>query len=168
MMFSYKETDISTDLLSNTAQALTSYVEALQDASNTADPLPFLEEALTLFQKCLEYQEIQYREFEEQSAAAAALVAAEIDSDASVVSLTTETTMDIDSPGTSSPIQIWWSAKPSKDQLQRPSLELWYLLFSADPRLNSYPFHRPRPSLEYPFLAIRSRGRALVGALHPL
>jgi hypothetical protein len=77
------------NLLSNTAQALTSFVEALQDASNVTDPLPFLEEALDLFQKCLEHQELQHQEFEEQSAAAAAMGAQEADTDDGGVSLTT-------------------------------------------------------------------------------
>jgi hypothetical protein len=85
------------NLLSNTAQALTSFVEALQDASNVTDPLPFLEEALDLFQKCLEHQELQHQEFEEQSAAAAAMGAQEADTDDGGVSLTTGSTMDFDS-----------------------------------------------------------------------
>jgi hypothetical protein len=99
-MFSYRQTIICANLLSNTAQALTSYVEALQDASNATDPLPFLEEALELFQKCLEYQEFQHQEFREQSAAAARLVEQETDTDDGGVSLTTSSTMDVDSePG---------------------------------------------------------------------
>jgi hypothetical protein len=96
-MFSNRQTITCANLLSNTAQALTSYVEALQDASNATDPLPFLEEALELFQKCLEYQELQYREFREQAKAAAAQ---EPDTDDGGVSLTTGSTMDVDSePG---------------------------------------------------------------------
>lgn len=93
-MFSQRQTIICANLLSNTAQALTSYVEALQDASNPTDPSPFLEEALELFQKCLEYQELQHQEFQEQAAAAAAQ---ETDTDDGGVSLTTGSTMDIDS-----------------------------------------------------------------------
>jgi hypothetical protein len=97
-MFSNRQTITCANLLSNTAQALTSYVEALQDASNTTDPLPFLEEALELFQKCLEYQELQHREFRKQAAAAAAVQETDIDDGG--VSLTTGSTMDVDSePG---------------------------------------------------------------------
>jgi hypothetical protein len=96
-MFSNRQTITCANLLSNTAQALTSYVEALQDASNATDPLPFLEEALELFQKCLEYQELQHREFREQAKAAAAQ---ETDTDDGGVSLTTGSTMNVDSePG---------------------------------------------------------------------
>jgi uncharacterized membrane protein YccC len=96
-MFSNRQTITCANLLSNTAQALTSYVEALQDASNETDPLPFLEEALEHFQECLEYQERQHREFREQAAAAAVQ---EIDTDDGGVSLTTGSTMDVDSgPG---------------------------------------------------------------------
>ncbi|KAE9379636.1 hypothetical protein N431DRAFT_434565 [Stipitochalara longipes BDJ] len=99
--YALKLNEQNADVLFNTAQALTSYVEALQDASNVTDPLPFLEEALELFQKCLEYQELQHREFEEQSAAAFA--AQETDTDDGGVSLTAGSTMDVDSePATSS------------------------------------------------------------------
>jgi uncharacterized membrane protein YccC len=99
-MFSNRQTITCANLLSNTAQALTSYVEALQDASNETDPLPFLEEALELFQKCLEHQERQHREFREQAAAAAAAAVQETDTDDGGVSLTTGSTMDVDSgPG---------------------------------------------------------------------
>jgi len=97
-MFSERETVTCANLISNTAQALTSYVEALQDASNATDPLPFLEESLELFQKCLDYQELQHREFQEQSAAAFA--AQETDMDDGGVSLTAGSSMDVDSgPG---------------------------------------------------------------------
>ena len=96
-MFSKSQSVICANLLSNTAQALTSFVEALQEDSNATDPLPFLEEALDLFQKCLEYQELQHQEFEEQSAAAAAMGAQEAGTDDGGVSLTTDSTMDFDS-----------------------------------------------------------------------
>jgi hypothetical protein len=96
-MFSKRQSVTCANLLSNTAQALTSFVEALQDASNATDPLPFLEEALDLFQKCLEHQELQHQEFEEQSAAAAAMGPQEVDMDDGGVSLTTGSTMDFDS-----------------------------------------------------------------------
>ncbi|PMD13400.1 hypothetical protein NA56DRAFT_712151 [Hyaloscypha hepaticicola] len=92
------------DVLFNTAQALTSFVEALQDASNATDPLPFLEEALDLFQKCLEHQELQHQEFEEQSAAAAAMGPQEIDMDDGGVSLTNDSTMDFES-------EVGWNMK---------------------------------------------------------
>jgi hypothetical protein len=98
-MFSKRHSVTCANFLSNTAQALTSFVEALQDASNTTDPLPLLEEALDFFQKCLEYQELQHQEFEEQSAAAAAMGAQEADTDDGGVSLTTGSTMDFDSEG---------------------------------------------------------------------
>ncbi|KAH8747710.1 hypothetical protein BGZ57DRAFT_916578 [Hyaloscypha finlandica] len=94
--YALKLNEQNADVLFNTAQALTSYVEALQDASNETDPLPFLEEALELFQECLEYQERQHREFREQAAAAAAAVQ-ETDTDDGGVSLTTGSTMDVDS-----------------------------------------------------------------------
>jgi len=97
-MFSERQTVTCANLLSNTAQALTSYVEALQDASSTTDPLPLLEEALELFQKCLDHQELQHREYEEQSAAAFA--AQETDTDDGGVSLRGDSGMDVDSePG---------------------------------------------------------------------
>jgi hypothetical protein len=96
-MFSERQSVTCANLLSNTAQALTSFVEALQDASNATDPLPFLEEALDLFQKCLEHQELQHQEFEEQSAAVAAMGAQEVDMDDGGVSLTTGSTMDFES-----------------------------------------------------------------------
>jgi tetratricopeptide (TPR) repeat protein len=57
-----------TDILSNTAQVLTSLVEALteEDRSNTSsqqdDGLRLLEEAIELFQRCLTLQEFQYAE----------------------------------------------------------------------------------------------------------
>jgi hypothetical protein len=87
-MFSNRETVTCVNLLSNTGQALTSLVEAIQDVSNPTDPLPFLEEALNLFEKCLEYQELQHQEFVEQSAAAEAMGAQEVDTDDGGVSLT--------------------------------------------------------------------------------
>ncbi len=96
-MFSKRQSTTCANLLSNTAQALTSFVEALQDASNATDPLPFLEEALDLFQKCLEHQELQHQEFQEQSAAAAAMDPQEVDMDDVGVSLTTGSTMDTES-----------------------------------------------------------------------
>jgi len=96
-MSSKRQSVTCANLLSNTAQALTSFVEALQDASNATDPLPFLEEALDLFQKCLEHQELQHQEFEEQSAAVAAMGPQEVDMDDGGVSLTTGSTMDFDS-----------------------------------------------------------------------
>jgi hypothetical protein len=95
----------SANLLSNTAQALTSYVEALQDSS-TIDPLQHLDEALQLFQKCLKHQERQHREFEEQSAAADALAAQEIDTVDGGVSLNTGSAMDVDEPGMSFSIPL--------------------------------------------------------------
>jgi hypothetical protein len=87
-----------TDLLSNTAQALTSYVEALQesDAGGAIDPLPLLEESLELFQQCLSHQEAQHREFQEQVAAAAALETQDHDPEDGGVSLTPTSSMDID------------------------------------------------------------------------
>ena len=96
-MFSKRQSVTCANLLSNTAQALTSFVEALQDASSATDPLPLLEEALDLFQKCLEHQELQHQEFEEQSAAAAAMGAQEADTDDGGVSLTTGSKMDFES-----------------------------------------------------------------------
>ncbi|KAN0114489.1 hypothetical protein V8E51_004033 [Hyaloscypha variabilis] len=93
--YALKLNEQNADVLFNTAQALTSYVEALQDASNATDPLPFLEESLELFQKCLDYQELQHREFQEQSAAAFA--AQETDMDDGGVSLTAGSSMDVDS-----------------------------------------------------------------------
>ena len=51
------------DVLFNTAQILTSLVEALtDDRTNIHDPLPFLEEALELFQRCLTLQEFNFTE----------------------------------------------------------------------------------------------------------
>jgi hypothetical protein len=105
-MFSNRQTITCANLLSNTAQALTSYVEALQDASNATDPLPFLEEALELFQKCLEYQELQHREFREQASAAAVQ---ETDTDDGGVSLTTGSTMNVDSEPGMYIVLIWVS-----------------------------------------------------------
>jgi hypothetical protein len=47
--------------ISNTAQILTSLAEAINE-SNNGDPLPLLEEALQLFQRCLTLQEHQQTE----------------------------------------------------------------------------------------------------------
>lgn len=61
-----------TDILSNTAQVLTSLVEALTDAKDNSvsqdDQLRLLEEALELFQRCLTIQEFQYAEFQAREA----------------------------------------------------------------------------------------------------
>lgn len=52
-----------TNILSNTAQVLTSLAQAFDDTqNNTVDPLPLLEEALELFQRCLALQEYHHTE----------------------------------------------------------------------------------------------------------
>lgn len=48
------------NLLSNTAQVLTSLAQAID---NTNDPLPLLEEAIELFQRCLTLQEYYHTEY---------------------------------------------------------------------------------------------------------
>ncbi|KAH8595952.1 hypothetical protein B0O99DRAFT_686466 [Bisporella sp. PMI_857] len=59
------------DVLFNTAQVLTSLVETLtEDRTNIHDPLPLLEEALELFQRCLTLQEFNYTESLAQQEAA--------------------------------------------------------------------------------------------------
>ncbi|KAG0646803.1 hypothetical protein D0Z07_6460 [Hyphodiscus hymeniophilus] len=51
------------DVLFNTAQVLTSIVEAISDSRGISiDPLPLLEESLELFQRCLTLQEFQHTE----------------------------------------------------------------------------------------------------------
>jgi hypothetical protein len=157
-MFSHRQTVICANLLSNTAQALTSYVEALQDASNATDPLPFLEEALELFQKCLEYQEFQHQEFREQSAAAARLAEQETDTDDGGVSLTTGSTMDVDSePGMHIPLSFdcLLSAGIFKPILFRclPSLDA----FKTDSRLYRNSFGESRATPGHAFLPTRTR-----------
>jgi hypothetical protein len=60
-----------TDILSNTAQVLTSLVDALTSAStrdtSNIEPLPLLEESLELFQRCLALQEFHYSESQAQA-----------------------------------------------------------------------------------------------------
>src|SRR5271156_5358027 len=64
-----------TDILSNTAQVLTSLVEAItEDRSGSAsneDGLRLLEEAIELFQRCLTLQEFDYAESQAQEEEAA-------------------------------------------------------------------------------------------------
>jgi hypothetical protein len=91
-----------TDLLSNTAQALTSYVEALQesDKGSPVDPLPLLEESLELFQQCLTLQELQYQEYQElqqRVAASSTPDNQDYDPEEGGVSLASTSSMDIDS-----------------------------------------------------------------------
>jgi hypothetical protein len=51
------------NILSNTAQVLTSLAQAFEDTKHyTIDPLPLLEEALELFQRCLTLQEYHHTE----------------------------------------------------------------------------------------------------------
>ena len=58
------------DILSNTAQVLTSLAQALEDTKdNTIDILPLLEEALELFQRCLTLQEYHFTENQAQEEA---------------------------------------------------------------------------------------------------
>lgn len=55
---------VPTDVKSNTAQVLTSIVEAISDSQSqvSIDPIPLLEESLELFQRCLTLQELQHTE----------------------------------------------------------------------------------------------------------
>ncbi len=97
-MFSGSQFFCCADLLSNTAQALTSYVEALQESDNYGvDALPLLEESLELFQQCLSHQELQYQQFQDQAAAAAALDDQDYDlEDGGALLALTSSSMDID------------------------------------------------------------------------
>jgi tetratricopeptide (TPR) repeat protein len=95
-----------TDILSNTAQVLTSLVEALsEDRSGSAlreDGLGLLEEAIELFQRCLTLQEFHYAEAqaqEEESASQPQPLDSEIPD--SEVSSTPTTSGSVFTPATS-------------------------------------------------------------------
>lgn len=173
-IFSKRQSVTCANLLSNTAQALTSFVEALQDASNATDPLPFLEEALDLFQKCLEHQELQHQDFEEQSAAAAAIGAQDVDTDDGGVSLTTGSTMDFESevgmyflPIFECSINlfnlkiIFIEHKSWNMQIPFFLIDplLWYNAYST---LHSYPFNESCLTFGDALISCSSRGRPLV------
>ncbi len=65
-----------TKILSNTAQVLTSLSEKISESPlDTSAALPLVEEALTLFQQCLELQEKQARESASQQQAMEAMIA---------------------------------------------------------------------------------------------
>ncbi|KAL2074641.1 hypothetical protein VTL71DRAFT_8419 [Oculimacula yallundae] len=94
------------DALFNLAQVLTSLAEKLSESSTDGSTLHLIEEALRLFQLCLEYQEkqakesaaqAQFAEFMTSNDSGASNTASEVvDSEDSGVSVSTESAMEVD------------------------------------------------------------------------
>jgi hypothetical protein len=91
-----------TDILSNTAQILVSLTEKLAESPSGPAPLHLIEEALRLFQKCLEVQEKQAKDSAAQSQEAQSMFDTEhnsgdvSDTEEGGVAITEDTSMDID------------------------------------------------------------------------